>query len=224
MIYHNDMNWINELKKDGLFLKEIPKKHQTLEMCEIAVKQNALSLKFVSKKCLNFKLCLTAVENDGRSFRYVPSQFVTKEICDLAIEADTKLLKKVPEPFRTSELCMTAINKDVSTLSCLSPHEIYKLFDENTEYSLIEKIVDYNPSWLQYMPNRSDVRALCIKYMEKDFSVAQFMPEHIKISDDILDYLKSEGKLEFTKKYYDPIEKKIKSGNKGSLFQTSSKI
>lgn len=41
-----------------------------------------------------------------------------------------------------------------------------------------------------YMPNRPDVRVFCISCMEEDFSVAQYMPEQIKIADDILNYQK----------------------------------
>ena len=53
------------------------------------------------------------------------------------------------------------------------------------------------------MPNRPDVRAFCISCcMEEDFSVAQYMPEQIKIADDILNYQKTKGKLHFIHKHY----------------------
>jgi len=74
---------------------------------------------------------------------------------------------------------------------------------------LIEKIVANNSKWLAYMPNRPDVKALCINCMEEDFSIAQYMPEQIKISLDILDYQKSKGKLQFLMKYYDSEEKRF---------------
>lgn len=176
------MNIIKELQKDGMLLSQIPKKEQTIELCKTAIKQNPLALKFASKKYLNSKICLAAVKKDGRVFRYVPKQFITKKMCELAVEADPKLLSNVPEEFRT-------------------------MFDSNTRIELIEKVVTYNPEWLKYMPNRPDVRALCIKCMEKNFSVAQHMPEQIKSSQDILTYQMSKGKLQFYEKYYDSEEK-----------------
>ena len=59
------------------------------------------------------------------------------------------------------------------------------------------------------MPNRPDVKALCINYMEEDFSIAQYMPEQVKISKDILSYQKSKGKIQFTHKYYDSEGEKV---------------
>ena len=37
------------------------------------------------------------------------------------------------------------------------------------------------------------------------------MPEQVKISEDILSYQKSKGKLQFTHKYYDSEEKSLTS-------------
>lgn len=203
------MDIIKELKRDGMLLKKIPKKEQTIELCKAAIRQNPLALQFVSRKCLDSKMCLAAVKKNGQAFRYVPGQLVTKRMCELAVEAVPELLNNVPENFKTSMICINAIKKDVNTLSFVSQEKRYELFDDNTEIDLIEKIVAHNPKWLVYMPNRPDVKALCINYMEEDFSIAQYMPEQVKISEDILSYQKSKGKLQFTHKYYDSEEKKF---------------
>ena len=77
----------------------------------------------------------------------------------------------MPENFRTSTICINAIKKDVNILSFISQKKRYELFDDSTEIDLIEKIVAHNPKWLVYMPNRPDVKALCINYMEEDLSL-----------------------------------------------------
>ena len=224
------MEMIKELKQDGLLLKKIPKKKQTIEICKIAIKQNPLALQFVSRKCLDSKVCLEAVKKDGRAFRYVPSQFVTKKMCELAVETDSELLNNVPENFRTTEICMMAINKNVSALSYVSQEKRYELFDDKTEIELIERVVTHMPSWLAYMPNRSDVRVLCIKCMEEDFSIAKYIPKQIKVSDEILDYQKSKGKLSFEEKYYDCTQKifkvkiKVLCGQRPSKFDENKMI
>lgn len=182
------MDIIKELKRDGMLLKKIPKKEQTIELCKAAIRQNPLALQFVSRKCLDSKMCLAAVKKNGQAFRYVPGQFVTKRMCELAVEAAPELLNNVPENFRTSTICINAIKKDVNILSFISQKKRYELFDDSTEIDLIEKIVAHNPKWLVYMPNRPDVKALCINYMEEDFSIAQYMPEQVKISKDILGF------------------------------------
>lgn len=215
------MDIIKELKRDGMLLKEISKKKQTKEICKIAVKQNPLALQFVSPKFLDSKLCLLAVKKDGRAFRYVPNQFITREMCELAVEADPELLNNVPEVFRTVKICLNAVKRDVSTLSYLSQEKRYELFNEKTELNLIERVVNHSLNNLIYMPDRQDVKLLCIKYMEENFSVARYMPELIKKSIDILRFQKLKGRVEFIDKYYDDINGKFKVKIKVSYGQSS---
>ena len=59
------MDITKELKKDGMLLKKIPKKEQTIDICKMAIRQNPLALQFVSRKCLDSKMCLAAVKNFG---------------------------------------------------------------------------------------------------------------------------------------------------------------
>ena len=50
------MDITKELKKDGMLLKKIPKKEQTIDICKMAIRQNPLALQFVSRKCLDSKM------------------------------------------------------------------------------------------------------------------------------------------------------------------------
>ena len=120
------MDIIKELKKDGMLLKKIPKKEQTVDICKIAIRQNPLALQFVSRKCLDSKMCLAAVKKDGQAFRYVPSQFVTRRMCELAVEANPEFLNDVPEDFRTLKICISAVKKDVNALSYISREKRYE--------------------------------------------------------------------------------------------------
>ena len=43
------MDITKELKKDGMLLKKIPKKEQTIDICKMAIRQNPLALQFVSE-------------------------------------------------------------------------------------------------------------------------------------------------------------------------------
>lgn len=200
------MDIAEELKKDGLLLKTVPKKDQTTDICKIAIKQNPLALQFASRKCIDSTICLSAVENDGRAFRFVPKQIITQQMCILAIESEPELLNNIPEKFRTSQICIKAIEKKVSVLSYVSQEQRYTLFNNQTELALIKRIVTYNQNWLIYMPNRSDVRKLCIDLMEKDFSLAQYMPNLVKESLSILNYQKRKGRVVYIDKYYNKDE------------------
>ena len=56
------MDIIDNLKKDGMLLKKVPKKEQTVEYCKLAIKQNPLALRYASIRCINSKICFSAVK------------------------------------------------------------------------------------------------------------------------------------------------------------------
>ena len=176
------MNILKELEIDGMLLRQIPKTEQTLEICEKAIKQNPLSIQFADKKYLNSQICLEAVRKNGNVFRYIPNQFITEKLCELAIETDPQLLNNIPDDFKTIKICLDAVKKDVRTLSYIPQEKRYKMFDSGIEKTLVKKLVEYNRGWLEYMPNSSEIREICIKYMDEDFSISQYMPEQVKIS------------------------------------------
>lgn len=204
------MNILKELEIDGMLLRQIPKTEQTLEICEKAIKQNPLSIQFADKKYLNSQICLEAVRKNGNVFRYIPNQFITEKLCELAIETDPQLLNNIPDDFKTIKICLDAVKKDVRTLSYIPQEKRYKMFNSGIEKTLVKKLVEYNRGWLEYMPNSSEIREICIKYMDEDFSISQYMPEQVKISEDILRYQMSKGKVKFENKYYDDKENKFK--------------
>lgn len=173
------MNIIEKIKENSLGLEKIPKEEQTRELCEIAIKQNPLTIKFANAECLD---C---------------------EICEFAVNQVPELIKFVPDNFKTKEICLIAVKNNVNTFGYIPVEKRIELFDDKTDIELIKKIVDCRQQWLRYAPNRADVRALCIRYMENDFSISRFMPDEIKTSEDILEYQKAKGKLRYKNKFYD---------------------
>ena len=193
-----------------MLLKKIPKKEQTMEMCKMAIKQNPLELKYASVRCLDKEICMEAVKTNPKILKYVPLKFLTKEMCELALEKDSKIFENVPETFRTPELCIETIEKDIDILPFISYEQRKELFNELTEFDVIKSVLTYDLRWLAYMPDRQDVRELCIKYMEDKFSIAKYMSMELRKSKEILNYQKSRGKVEFLEKLYDPEADKFK--------------
>lgn len=200
---------IDNLKKDGMLLKKVPKKEQTVEYCKLAIKQNPLALRYASIRCINSKICFSAVKKDVRAFRFVPKKFVTRAMCRMAVETSPKLLSIVPDSFKSKNICLSALKKDVSVTDYIPEDKRYEMFDNNIEIDLIKKVINYNPKWLMYTPDRLDIEKLCINLMEKDFCIARYMPLQVKMSETILKYQKSKNKLRFVNKYYDCDEKKF---------------
>lgn len=169
------MDIIDNLKKDGMLLKKVPKKEQTVEYCKLAIKQNPLALRYASIRCINSKICFSAVKKDVRAFRFVPEKFVTRAMCRVAVETSPKLLSIVPDSFKSKNICLSALKKDVSVTDYIPEDKRYEMFDNNIEIDLIKKVINYNPKWLMYTPDRLDIEKLCINLMEKDFCIARYM-------------------------------------------------
>lgn len=195
---------LKKLEVDGLLLKQILKKKQTLKMCKAAINQNPKSLKYASRKCIDAEICLAAVKKDGNVFRYVPEQFVTEEMCLLAVQADADLLKNVPDVWRTKEICLLAVTKKTGTL-CYIPDKIKsEILNEETPAELLESIVEFNLKWLIYMPVCRKGIDICLACIKRDFSTSQYLPVGIKQNQEILDYQKSQGKTNILSKLYNP--------------------
>lgn len=203
------MDIIDNLKKDGMLLKKVPKKEQTVEYCKLAIKQNPLALRYASIRCINSKICFSAVKKDVRAFKFVPEKYVTRAMCRVVVETSPKLLSIVPDSFKSKNICLSALKKDVSVTDYIPEDKRYEMFDNNIEIDLIKKVINYNPKWLMYTPDRLDIEKLCINLMEKDFCIAGYMSLQVKMSEAILKYQKSKNKLRFINKYYDCDEKKF---------------
>ena len=201
---------IKDLHENGMLLRKFPKKEQTTELCKIAIEQNPLALKYASAKCLTAEICQDAMEKDVQVFAYLPKKYMTEKMCWLAIEKKPEFIEFVPDRLKTGDLCRFAIDKTPNLLWRFPEKKKYELFDQSTDFSLIEKVVKYDESNLMYMPNRPDVIKLCIQLMEERSYIIRDVPEKIKNSKEMLEYLQSKGYVCITRKYYDGQEKCFK--------------
>ncbi|MDF2943898.1 MAG: hypothetical protein K0S01_2756 [Herbinix sp.] len=193
---------VEKLKKDGLFLRQIPKKDQTIKMCKAAISQNPKALKYASRKCIDVDICLAAVQKDGNVFRYVPEQFITIEMCLLAVQANADLLNNVPTEWRTKEICLLAITKKAETLSYVPIEKRYEIFNEESPAELLESIIEFSINGLIYMPNCRNGIDICLACIKKDFSASMYLPESIKKNREILEFQKLQGKIRILYKQY----------------------
>ncbi len=193
---------IKKLKNHGLFLKQIPKKEQTLEMCKVAISQNPKALQYASKKCIDAKICFDAIKKDGNVFPYVPEQFITEKMCLLAVQADAELLIYVPSAWKTQKICLLAVTNKPRTFLYIPQKIMYEILNEESPMKLLESIVEFNINWLLYMPVCRKGIDICLAYIKKDFSTSQYLPMGIKQHQEVLDYQKSQGKISILSKLY----------------------
>ena len=197
------MNAIMEnLKKDGLLLKQISKSEQTPDMCKLAINQNPKALQYASKRCVDAKVCFDAVKENGMVFRYVPNRLITKEMCFLAVQSEGDLLKYVPTDWRNKEICLLAVTKKPEALVYI-PEEIrYEIINEEAPLKLLKSIVKLGVEYLTYMPVSKKGIDVCLANIKRNFSNSQYLPVGIKESKRILDYQKSRGKISILRKWY----------------------
>lgn len=221
---------VKELKIDGLLLKQISKKEQTLEMCKAAIHQNPKALQYASKRCIDAEICLVAVKKDGNTFRYVPKQFITEKMCFFAVQANADLLNNVPDDLKTREICMLAITKEPGTLSYIPHDKRYEILIEETQAELLKRIAESNIKWLTYMPVCQSGIDICLAYIKKDIAFSQYMPVGIKQNRKILNYQIAQGKISILRKLYNSetglftIKIKVIYDNRPSIFNYSSLI
>lgn len=83
---------VKALKKNGLFLENIPENERTARLCRIAVKQNSLAIKYVPNTHLDYKICLEAVKKKRHTIKYVPSRFVNSKMCKLIVKENDSMM------------------------------------------------------------------------------------------------------------------------------------
>lgn len=193
---------LEKLKKNGLLLRHISKRNQTLKMCKVAINQNSMAIKYASRKYINVEICLTAVQKNPNEFRYVPKEFITEEMSLLAVQDDADLLNFVPFECRTKEICLLAITKKVETWSYVPVERKHEILNEESPVELLESIIEFNINGLIYMPDCRNGIDICLACIKKDFSTSMYLPERIKKNKEILEFQKSQGRIKVVYKQY----------------------
>lgn len=78
--------YIELVKRNGLYLGMIPKKHRKNENIYMtAIKQNGEAINFISESLRTKPLFLIAIKNNGLALAYIPKKLRTYDICAAAI-------------------------------------------------------------------------------------------------------------------------------------------
>ncbi|MGL4847353.1 MAG: DUF4116 domain-containing protein [Clostridium sp.] len=194
---------MERLKENGLFLKNICKKNQSVEMCKVAINQNPKAFQYASVKCIDSEVCLEVIKKDPNMFRYVPNKFKTNEICCLAVASNPEFLVKVPDELKTNKMYLNALKRNPNIFKYIPLEIINEILNEEISKELLDKIVAIDATWIRYMPYCKKGIDISLEYIKKDFSLCKHLSEEIKKSREILFYQKLIGKISIYKKIYD---------------------
>jgi hypothetical protein len=107
IITYND--YLNLVKNDGCYLKDIPEEFFTYELLFTALSTNGYALKYIIKSpLLNEDLCLIAVNNNPFALKFVPEHYRSNKLIEIAMEKNPwviKYLKEKNQWFRYIEKC-----------------------------------------------------------------------------------------------------------------------
>ena len=94
----NNLSYHDKLLNSDISFNDIPKKHITKELCEIAVFKHCCVLKYVPKEYINMELCYIAVFSNNsikyhpKYLEYIPDEYKTIEFYNLIVSNKEKYL------------------------------------------------------------------------------------------------------------------------------------
>lgn len=193
---------LETIKQDGLQLKQIPKREQTLDICQIAVAQNPLALKHVSVKFRSEEMCSSAVERNPQAFRYVPESLRNKHIIEMALRYDYKLLNVISPNERTSEACILALKMDARAVSYVPDNLRPTLLQGVEDEIFLSSIINADYRWMRFLPQCSASKHICLGKVEQQRRYSYWLPDFYKKDIDFLNIQKKENMLLTKRKEY----------------------
>ena len=170
-----------EVKRLPSALSQVPKKHRTKELCDLAIElacQNKekkpsqkwayhwkINLGSIPKGFRTPELCLKAIQLDGKNLRFVPE--LTDDLILKAIETTPASLKHVPKERMTQELILKAIERSGRALEFVP--------EEFMTPELLEKAIQKSPCSIRWVKNPEE--SLCLLAVRKDDHALSFI-EH----------------------------------------------
>jgi hypothetical protein len=95
--------------ENGWNMKYIPKRVQTQELCDAAIKSICWALEYCLDRYKTYDNCYSAVERNGQIIEYVPKHFIDSSLCLAASKSRYPCLHLIPKEFITKEICYEAV-------------------------------------------------------------------------------------------------------------------
>lgn len=154
--------YLFQVEENGKYLKDVPEKLITEEMCWQAVNSNGYALAYVPEKFKTEKMCIQAMimliitwhPGWKKSFYdFVPQKFKNQDFLRKALRIHGKILEIIPQELITEEMCIEA----VKSYGCALYH-VPKEF--KTEEICLEAVKE-NGYALAYVPHELITEEMC---------------------------------------------------------------
>jgi hypothetical protein len=159
------------VRQDAFALESVPDELRSAEICLAAVQQEGSMLRETPEKEKIASLCLTAVKKDGCALHYVPAYLKTPTLCKIAVRQEGAALEYVPKELKTAELCCTAVGKCGRAL---------KFVPENLKTpEMCLMAVREEGYALQYVPENLKTTELCRAAVIESSWAFKWVPENL---------------------------------------------
>ena len=161
---------------DGMGLKNCPKKEQTLEQVEAAIRQDGYALKHASKIILrnNPWLYAVAVKSNGIALRDVPEEYRYEGIYEDAVTSNGRSLWMVPPEKVTYSICLLAVRSLGEALQYVPE----PLIDEEMAYAAVS-----NGGWLGNVPQALRTKDVCWAAVKHKPSSITLVPSKLRTKE-----------------------------------------
>lgn len=164
------------IRTDPKMIISFKSKLVTDEMWEYAIAMEPRLFPLCKKK--TYRICMLALARDGfylsdvDPINYTGDQY--KSLCRTAVEQNPKAIAIVPKEFQSKDLVAYAYAQDPELM----------LNEKKLTPSMLESIIDHNPSLIQYVVQPSD--ELVIRALERDPRVIVYCKN---VTEKVRDYL-----------------------------------
>ena len=181
-------------KEEKIFLYDIAKKDQTIELVRKAIKENPYNLKDAAKRLFSEDLCEEAIEIDGLSLQFIPQKYHTRELYLKAVSNNGLALEYVPFEERDVYISRAALEAESRKLPALGSHRVFPIYNYPIKFipqNILDKemvlmSVQKYPLSLRNVPLKYVTKRLCKIAVNSDGIALEFVPERY-IDDKIID-------------------------------------
>lgn len=142
---------------------------------------NSKSIEFLPKRKIKTQHYIKMVELDGMTIQDIPPLALNSAICNAAVKANPKAHEFVPENLQDQEY--------VNNLLRHTPSYVNRIDISQRDTKVLEGLVEENPIILRFMTMEDRTKKICLKAMEKDYTMIQYFPEKVYEDAKVLELM-----------------------------------
>lgn len=147
---------------------------------------NSYSIEYLPKRKIKPDFYIKMVSENGLSIRHIPSFALNSKICNAAVKSDPRAHEYVPVHLQDQEYLNNLIKRN--------PTYVGKIDITQRDTKVLVELVDTHPEIIRFMVMEDRTKEICIRAMEKNYTLIHYFPENIYEDEEILKLM---SKLEF---------------------------